>query len=164
MNIPVRIYFFLGHVSKKLKTYIIMKKMLILLMLLVAIPAVAQVRLGSPLDSIRKEFSSPGYRAQSGTGTNGDIYYSINTQLAKVIYYFDIYNNCYVVQIQPLSRKWLYWYGEKYNREFEPKSDVKWRANIDKVIADIYLTYPDSIAHPEQKGYAPYFTWFFAEE
>jgi hypothetical protein len=140
-----------------------MKKILILLMLFVTIPMYSQSRLGSPLDSIRMEFSEPKYNAQSGTTINGDMYYSIYTPGASVVYLFDIFNICYVVQIDPKNDAYLSWYKEKYNKDFRKKSDVRWKAKIDKVVAYIVLTCPDSTKHSDRNGYDPYFTWTFAK-
>lgn len=141
-----------------------MKKTIVLLMLLMTIPVFSQVRLGSPLDSIRNEFSAPSYNVQSGTVASGDIYYAIFTPMAKIVYFFDVFNHCYIVQIIPITKDALSQYGEKYNRDFTIISEVHWKANIDNAIADVYLTYPDSLLYPAKDGYKPYFTWFFADK
>lgn len=141
-----------------------MKKMLILLMLILSVPIGAQARLGSTMDSLEREYSDPTYKSITGSEKNGDIFLSITTEMAKVTYFFDMFNRCYVVQIIPFNKDYVYWYGEKYNRDFKAVSSVKWRAKIDTVIADIYLTYPDSTKFERENQYLPFFTWFYAEE
>lgn len=138
-----------------------MKKMIILLMIFVTIPAIAQIRLGMPLDSIRKEFPADRYSAQSGTLKSGDLYYGITTSLAKVVYNFDIYNYCNVVLVMPLTDSIFSWYKKKYDRDFKVVSATKWRAIDNDLIADVFLMYPDSV---DDTSARPYFIWFFAEE
>lgn len=139
-----------------------MKKTIILFMLLMSIPVMAQVRLGFSIDSIMKEYSSREYQGMKDTLNSGNTFYAITTSFAKIYYYFDEYKNCYMVQIIPINSEYLNSYTQRYNTNYTVLSLKSWRAYLPQIIADIRLEYPD-LKDPKSADSQPYFLWSFAE-
>lgn len=119
------------------------KALLTILFGLASIVIFGQVRLGSSVTEIKKEFWESSYKLKGGYTDDNLYYISIETERASVIYYFNSDKVCTLCAILPDNQGQLNYYVELYNNQYVIVSPTQWKMYSNNGIANINLVYPD---------------------
>ena len=120
------------------------RTLLSILFVIASIIVFGQARLGSSAAEINSEFEESIYNQENGYDDDGDLFISIDTERASVIYYFNSEEICYLTLIAPDDQGAINYYVELYNEQYVVESPTKWKMYSEEGIANIELLYPET--------------------
>jgi hypothetical protein len=136
-----------------------MKKLILILLMLIPMPLLAQCRIGYSYDEINSEFSDLLYEGKL-EGSELKMYTTFTAD-AKVIYFVNTDSISVATLIIPNDTFKLSGYIELYNKTYSAISSTKWKASLGNAICEVNLFYVDK---NDEELLKPYFLWVEARE
>lgn len=125
-----------------------------LIVLLFSIAGLAQARLGSTQQEIKREFWEAKYKYSRDVTDDGIPFSTITTNFSVVIYYFDQDGICTLTLILPDNQAYLNAYVENYNDRYVVVSNTEWKMYSKYGVCKIKLHFGED---------AYYFSWMIEE-